>query len=143
MSYISAAGFFGSTTGGGGGGAQLTSAEFYYPGESSATMRFSRNGGLSVIGSGSGTTNLTNWWLPTTTTIGDGYEVKCTLTAGVFSTGVSGTWYTISANRDFSVVYPRGAIFNCQIRRISDSVVVASATFSLITYDDGGGGGGP
>lgn len=140
MSYIAAAGFFGSTTGGGGGGAQLTSAGYGFSGETFATLRFARNGGLSVIDSGSGTTNLTNWWLPTTTDIGDGYEVKCTLTYGAFSDATSGTWYTISANRDFSVGEDRYALFTCQIRRISDSVVVASATFSLDTTFDHGGG---
>lgn len=140
MSYIGSASFFGATSGGGsGGGAQLTTGGYAYPGESFATLRFARNGGLSVIAAASGTLNLTNWWLPTTTTVGDSYEVKCTITSGAFSTGGSGTWYTISTNRDFSVGVEGYASFTCQIRRLSDSTVVASATFDLDTTFEGGG----
>lgn len=140
MGILHAAAFFGASSGGGGGGgAQLTSA--YYseirPSAGSALcgLRFSRNGGLTNL-LGLGNVALTNWWLPTTATIGDGYEVKCTLSSGLFSTGVSGTWYTISADRDFTVSVSasnqyRQATFNCDIRRISDSTVVASATFTI------------
>jgi hypothetical protein len=84
---------------------------------------------------GAGNVSLTNWWLPTTSTIGDSYEVKCTLSSGSFSTGTSGTWQTISTDRDFTVsVGTNGykiATFNADIRRISDSVVVASATYTI------------
>jgi hypothetical protein len=141
MGYIHASSFFGASTGGGGGGgAQLTSADYSEPMATFQTLRFARNGGLSLIGSISGTTALVNWWLPTNSTIGDSYEVKCTLTSGTFATGVSGTWYTINTNRDFGVGESRTALFNCQIRRLSDSVVVASGTFSLDTIIEGGGG---
>lgn len=134
MSYICASSFIGaSSAGGGGGGAQLTSAVYQRIGRSYLTMRFARDGGLSIIDPISGTTDLVNWWLPTNATIGDSYEVKCTVYAGAFSSGTSGTWYTISTNRDFSVGFESFADYTCQIRRISDSTVMASATFTLDT----------
>jgi hypothetical protein len=124
---------------GGSGGAQLTSASFsdYRSGLSSAScgLTFSRNGTLTNTNS-AGNVALTNWWLPTTSTIGDSYEVKCTLSSGTFSTGTSGTWQTISTDRAFTVAvsssgFVKAATFNADIRRISDSVVVASATFTI------------
>ena len=136
MSLLVGAGLFPATSGG--GGAQLTSAAFFDGSvggpSASCGLRFSRNGAL-VNTNGAGNVSLTNWWLPTTSTIGDSYEVKCTLSSGSFSTGTSGTWQTISTDRDFTVsVGTNGykiATFNADIRRISDSVVVASATYTI------------
>lgn len=137
MGMLAGAGLFPATSGG--GGAQLTNAYLseYISGGASAScgLRFSRNGALVNL-LGLGDVSLTNWWLPTTTVIGDSYEVKCTLSSGTFSSGTSGTWQTISADRDFTVsVSGSGrfkiATFNADIRRISDSVVVASATFTI------------
>lgn len=136
MGMLVGAGLFPAS--GGSGGAQLTSASFFdgTPGGPSAScgLRFSRNGALVNL-LGAGDVSLTNWWLPTTTIIGDSYEVKCTLSSGTFSSGTSGTWQTISTNRDFTVSVGtnayKAATFNADIRRISDSVVVASATFTI------------
>lgn len=136
MSLLVGAGLFPAS--GGSGGAQLTSASFFdgSVGGASAScgLRFSRNGAL-VNTNGAGDVSLTNWWLPTTSTIGDSYEVKCTLSSGSFATGTSGVWQTISTNRDYSVSVGsndyKQATFNADIRRISDSVVVASATFTI------------
>ena len=136
MGMLVGAGLFPAS--GGSGGAQLTSASYYVnePGGSSAScgLTFSRNGSLTNTRS-TGNVSLTNWWLPTTTTIGDSYEVKCTVSSGTFSTGTSGTWQTISADRAYTVSCGidgvKEATFNADIRRISDSVVVASATFTI------------
>lgn len=137
MGMLVGAGLFPAS--GGSGGAQLTSdylSEFISGGASALCgLRFSRNGALVNL-LGLGNVSLTNWWLPTTSTIGDSYEVKCTLSSGTFSTGTSGTWQTISTDRDFTVSVTgsgrsKSATFNADIRRISDSVVVASATFTI------------
>lgn len=138
MGYLHASAFFGASTGGGGGGAQLTNDYFnqtiYAGGSASCGLKFSRNGALTNTKT-LGDVALTNWWLPTASTIGDSYEVKCTLTSGTFSTGVDATWQTISTDREFTVSVGsnsfKAATFNCDIRRISDSVVVASATFTI------------
>lgn len=134
MSIIAAASFFGASAGGG-GGAQLFNGSYYdsNAGSSYCGIRFNTDGTLTNTLS-LGNVALVNWWTPTTTNIGSNYEVKCTLSSGSFTVGTSGSWFAISSNREYAVstaVSNKVATFNCDIRRISDAVVVASAIFTI------------
>jgi hypothetical protein len=137
MSIIHSVAFFPQSTGGGGGGVQLFDGSYsrLSAGSASCGLAFYSDGTLQNTKSPGGTVSLENWFTPTTGSIGADYEVKCTLTSGTFSTGTSGVWQSLSSTRNFavSVTAPdyKQAIFNCDIRRVSDSVLMASATFTI------------
>lgn len=128
------------------GGVQLTGASYSSSagGTDAIYLILKSNGQFNLVKS-SGTTALTNWFSPTTTSIGNSYEVKAVVTSGSLDAGTSGTWYTISADRTFGIdtagttpppdyIYEpdsQSVTFTLTIRRLSDSVVMAEQNFTL------------
>lgn len=72
-------------------------------------------------------------WLQTG--LNSDFEAYCTATGSI--SGTTGAWLALSSTRDWSVVdtladgEEQSAILDISIRRVSDSVTVASATFYL------------
>lgn len=88
-----------------------------------------RSGGMSAWGS------LGTWLLSGANT---DYEVRVTKNSGsALTTGTVGTWQVLSTDREFLyTITTNGFVqkignFTVEVRRVSDSVVVASATFDM------------
>lgn len=68
------------------------------------------------------------------------YEVRATVNSGGVSSGsaATGSWLAMTSSRTWQRTSPGSPSLTIEIRRVSDSVVVASATVT-ITYELGGG----
>lgn len=75
------------------------------------------------------------WGRPITASIGSSYEARVTLTSGTLTTGTTGSWLALSSQRDWDVqrntIGSKACTFTLEIRRVSDSVVVASASYTI------------
>lgn len=86
-------------------------------------------------GSSNTTPAISGEWL----TVGTGadFECFCTLNSGTLNSGTTGTWMALSTTRAWTCLFTSGsagsnsASITVQLRRVSDSVVVSSATISL------------
>lgn len=74
------------------------------PSNATATLRFSSDGTIKQSIAGSAYTNIGNWYLPTTASIGStpGYWLYATLNAGTLSSGTTGSWIKLDVNRDYT-----------------------------------------
>lgn len=106
-----------------------------------AVARFSlTNAGLATkTESGSGTTTLGNWVTPTGSA-GAAYEARATVTSGALTSGTTGSWLALSTTREWEcyATYTGGVVvetatITVEIRRASDSVVLATATGIVLT----------
>lgn len=106
------------------------------------TMTINRNGTMTVTNTGGGLLggtlpNALAWWTnQPDTDIGDDYEVRVTPTAGVFTSGTTGTYQALTLNRTWtrSVVGPTafGSVtFTIDIKRVSTGAVVTTTGNSL------------
>jgi hypothetical protein len=72
------------------------------------------------------------------------YQVRLTVVSGTTPGGSSsGSWLSLGTSRSWTLTTPGD--FNSvtvEIRRVSDSVVIATATVTMSYIDTGGGGGG-
>jgi hypothetical protein len=136
---------WGSAGGGGGGGGgdtvQLIASTYYddAPAPSDTYADVSVSSGKTVVGFpylGAGSNNYP--WLSGSGAASD-YEVRMTVTSGTPSGPAAGSWHNLGTTRTWSVSNPAGlprivsAVFTLEIRRVSDSVVVAGPT--TITLD--------
>lgn len=73
------------------------------PGTATATLRFTPDGEIQENINGGGFTNIGNWFLPTTTNVGNapGYWMYATVTAGTLTSGLTGVWHKLNNNYDF------------------------------------------
>ena len=94
------------------------------------------DGRVQAEGRGIVTTNLESWIIPTA---GDGltYQARATRVSGVaaLTIGTLSTWQALTATRQYSIARSGlgtdQMVFTMEIRRASDSVVVATATVTL------------
>lgn len=128
--YLGNAGTGGGGGGGGGGGATLNDATYsdsvIDPDNASASVSV---GGAS--GQVSGTGGATYTWL--NTGVYTDYQVRATVNSGSVSSGTTGSWLTPGQtwSRTRTVFGTSSVNLTLEIRRVSDSVVVASAVVSL------------
>lgn len=76
-----------------------------------------------------------DWVDPGAVGIGSDYEIRCTTISGTLAVGNTGVWEALSSAREYSVQRATNGTTTysgtIEIRRASDSVVVASVTMSL------------
>lgn len=74
------------------------------PTSATATLRFASNGTIQESSAGGAFSTIGNWYLPTTTNIGStpGYWLYATLTSGTLTSGTTGSWIKLDANRDYT-----------------------------------------
>lgn len=95
-----------------------------------AALRFLTAG--TVEGVGISTTTRFTWLLSGASS---DYAVRATLDSGDTPAGTLGTWTTISSTREWSLTQITNGFKSCsltiEVRRVSDSVVLGSCTFTL------------
>lgn len=73
-------------------------------------------------------------WTNNPSTVGN-YECLATLTSGTLQSGTTGAWMSLSTDRVWAEGAPAGTIQSCsftiEIRRVSDAVVLATASITL------------
>lgn len=71
-----------------------------------AACTFQADGSLTFSSAGGSHSAQTNWFLPTTSSIGASYWINFTVTSGSFTTtpGTAGTWISLSGARSFGNV---------------------------------------
>lgn len=88
----------------------------------------------STLGGGSGSFPG-EWVSPANSGNAALYEARATLTSGTFTSGTAGSWLALSSTRSWNVTQgsagTKTAVFTLEIRRVSDSVVVASVSITL------------
>jgi len=109
------------------------------PSDSFAGLSFLRDG--TYVGVGNSDASLGAWITPRTSTSGDAYEIYFHVTSGSTPGGAAmDTWLALSTTRVVSLTRTTiGAdvsSLTVQIRRVSDSVVVASGTIELSSVVD-------
>lgn len=90
---------------------------------------------------------LGTWADPTSSTIGDGYEVAATKLNGSTALGMtSGTWYALTTTRSLSLVQAVDGNRSCQyridVREAGTTTVLATQTVNLLSNRGFGGPGG-
>ena len=108
-------------------------------GGAAAAVTFNTNGSITV--SGDGSTAPTNWYIPTTTSIGNSYWIKFVLNSGSQWVGygttlISGTVYALSSARGpgWTVVAGTSKSANATVTIYSDSGginALVSGTFNV------------
>ena len=135
----------GATIGGGGGGGSgvflsrftSTNGLVSTSGASDVTMTANTNGTLTVTGNGNivlGTiTPNPGYYSPTTTLVGNDYQIRVTPTSGSFSTGTVNSWLALSSARTWTVStsFTKSVTFTIEIRNLS-AVTLATTTGNII-----------
>ena len=72
-------------------------------GTASATLNFNTNGTITLTATGTPTGSLpSDWYLPTTTSIGNSYWVRAQLNSGPAVTGTVGSWLALTSARSWT-----------------------------------------
>jgi len=106
-------------------------------GSSDVTLTANTNGTLTVTGNGNifiGTiTPNPGYYSPTTTLIGNNYQIRVTPTSGAFSTGTVNSWLALSSARTWTVSTSstKSVTFTIEIRNLS-AVTLATTTGNII-----------
>jgi hypothetical protein len=100
---------------------------------SSSSLQFNTDGTMS--GSGSVTNNTVagsaNWYLPTTTSIGTGFWIRATVTAGTITSGSgTGTWLQLTSARSWGKSAASGAASATLTLEIATDSLGASIVFT-------------
>lgn len=79
-------------------------------------------------------TDISGEWLASG--LNSDFESRATLLTGTLTSGTTGTWQVLSTSREWTVAFTgangnKECSFTLEIRRVSDSVVVATATITL------------
>ena len=107
-----------------------------------ATITYYSNGDVTHSNAASGQL----WFDPTSTGVGDNYEIYVSVTSGVTPTGTLNTWLALSSNRTWSVTdtisdgTARSTTLAVQIRDVATETVQDTATVTLTANYFGGGG---
>lgn len=87
-----------------------------------------------------GTTNISGEWL--VSGAASDYEVRATVNSGSLTSGPTGSWESLGTTRTWTLTRASVGTSSCvllvEIRRVSDSVVVTSATIDFFAYVDSG-----
>lgn len=93
-----------------------------------------QNDGDIAINNATGDLTDTGDWLTPKNNMAD-YEARATVLSGSLSTGVTGAWLNLGTTRTWTLNSPASGVsnasFTIEIRRASDSEVLATATVNL------------
>lgn len=101
-----------------------------------AVLQFNRAGTMQMYHL-AGANDTSDWVTPKTGTVGDAYEIRCTLHSGTLTGGsaLTGTWLQLNSNRYWSVfrASPGTSVANVtiEIRPFGGGAVLASATKNI------------
>lgn len=106
------------------------------PGTAICGIRLAADGTATNVRNAQGNQAISGEWArPIDAGNGALYEARVTVTSGTLTTGTTGTWLALSSQRDWDVqrstVGSKACTFTLEIRRVSDSVVVASASYTI------------
>lgn len=106
------------------------------PGVSSSAINVLRDGDLTFSGDTITGEDANEWVVPRSATVGDDYEMRMTVNSGNSpTTGTTGVWLALTSDRNYTLVRTVAGTstgnWTLEIRRASDSVVVADTTFDI------------
>lgn len=106
------------------------------PGTAQCGIRLGTDGTATNTRSAIGNQAISGEWArPIDAGNGALYEARVTVTSGTLTAGTTGSWLALSSQRDWyverSTLGSKACTFTLEIRRVSDSVVVASASYTI------------
>lgn len=106
------------------------------PGTAICGIRLAADGTATNVRNAQGNQAISGEWArPIDAGNGALYEARVTVTSGTLTNGTTGSWLALSSQRDWDVqrstVGSKACTFTLEIRRVSDSVVVASASYTI------------
>ena len=106
------------------------------PGTAICGIRLAADGTATNVRLSQGNQAISSEWArPLDAGNGALYEARVTVTSGTLTNGTTGSWLALSSQRDWDVerstVGSKACTFTLEIRRVSDSVVVASASYTI------------
>lgn len=100
-----------------------------------ATVSYQLQGDGDVEATAGGSPFPLGTWITPTSSAGAAYEVRATIVSGSLTSGTTGTWQALNANRTWTLtrfsVGLSETILTIEIRRASDGAVLTSATITL------------
>lgn len=96
--------------------------------------------GLTVGNSGAATATGESPYTWLLSGVNSDYEIRADVTSGSLSSGTTGSWLVLSTSRSWAVtrtvIGTKTATMAVQIRRVSDSVVLTTATITITATVD-------
>lgn len=115
-----------------------TTAQVYifdHLGENSVADPSDAAASYSLYSSGLGQATGSGDWTWLVTGVNSDYAVRCTVNSGTLTSGTTGVWTTMTSDSSWSVsrttVGIKTCTFTIEIRRTSDSVVIATNVITL------------
>lgn len=113
---------------------QTVTDEETSPQTAEARYALDSGGGADYYTIAEGTVSISGEWL--LVGANSAFEARATLVSGTLTAGTTGSWLALSTRREWTVAKTtlgsKACTFTVEIRRVSDSVVVDSATIILI-----------
>lgn len=109
----------------------------FSPDNATASITIARDGDVTVLGNGSTTPGAEDWIEPRDSTVGDDYEVRCTVNSGDNPTfGTTASWLALTVDRTFGWTTVGDQTLNVdvdiEIRRASTGAVLVSRNMTGI-----------